>query len=94
MHNLPYPVTDIHVHIQPWQQLHPSAQAVMSFGRPDYESLAAMMNDPAAVLARMDEDGIDRIGMINYVAPRLMGFLCTSSPFNQTLMESSLPTEH
>lgn len=74
MHNLPYPVTDIHVHIQPWQQLHPSAQAVMSFGRPDYESLAAMMNDPAAVLARMDEDGIDRIGMINYVAPKLMGF--------------------
>ena len=46
----------------------------MSFGRPDYESLAVMMNDPAAVLARMDADGIDRIGMINYVAPRLMGF--------------------
>ena len=74
MHNLPYPVTDIHVHIQPWDQLHPAAQAVMSRGRPDYESLSAMMHDPAAVLARMDADGIDRIGMINYVAPRLMGF--------------------
>jgi len=74
VHNLPYPVTDIHVHIQPWDQLHPGAQAVMSRGRPDYESLSAMMHDPAAVLARMDADGIDRIGMINYVAPRLMGF--------------------
>ena len=74
MPDLPYPVTDIHVHIQPWDQLHPGAQAVMAHGRPDYESLAAMMHDPAAVLARMDEDGIDRIGMINYVAPRLMGF--------------------
>ncbi len=74
MHDLPYPITDIHVHIQPWERLHAGAQAVMSRGRPDYESLAAMMHDPAAVLARMDADGIDRIGMINYVAPRLMGF--------------------
>jgi predicted TIM-barrel fold metal-dependent hydrolase len=74
VHDLPYPVTDIHVHIQPWQQLHPGAQDVMSSSRPDYQNLATMMHDPAAVLARMDEDDIDRIGMINYVAPRLMGF--------------------
>ncbi len=74
MYDLPYPVTDIHVHIQPWERLHPGAQTVMSRGRPDYESLAAMMHDPAAVLARMDADGIDRIGMVNYVAHRLMGF--------------------
>lgn len=77
MHDLPYPVTDIHVHIQPWERLHPEARAVMSRGRPDYESLSAMMHDPQAVLARMDEDGIDRIGLINYVAPRLMGFTDT-----------------
>jgi len=77
VHDLPYPVTDIHVHIQPWERLHPEARAVMSRGRPDYESLSAMMHDPQAVLARMDEDGIDRIGLINYVAPRLMGFTDT-----------------
>jgi predicted TIM-barrel fold metal-dependent hydrolase len=46
----------------------------MSRGRADYDDLAAMMHDPEAVLARMDDAGIDRIGMINYVAPRLMGF--------------------
>ncbi len=74
MKDLPYPVTDIHVHIQPWEQLHPSAQDVMSRGRLDFESLSAMMRDPQAVLAKMDAAGIDRIGMINYVAPRLMGF--------------------
>jgi hypothetical protein len=71
---LPYPVTDIHVHIQPWEQLHPAAREVMARGRPDYDDLVAMMRDPQAVLARMDEAGVDRIGMINYVAPRLMGF--------------------
>lgn len=74
MHELPYPVTDIHVHIQPWEQLHPEARTVMSRGRPDYDDLSRMMHEPDAVLARMDEAGIDRIGMINYVAPRLMGF--------------------
>ena len=74
MKDLPYPVTDIHVHIQPWDQLHRGALDVMSRGRPDFESLSAMMHDPQAVLAKMDAAGIDRIGMINYVAPRLMGF--------------------
>ncbi|MGD8331303.1 MAG: amidohydrolase family protein [Acidobacteriota bacterium] len=74
MHDLPYPVTDIHVHIQPWEQLHPGARTVMSRGRPDYDALERMMHDGAAVLERMDAAGIDRIGMINYVAPRLMGF--------------------
>lgn len=74
MQHRDYPVTDIHIHIQPWEQLHPGAQQVMSRGRPDYDELSAMMHDPAAVLDRMDAAGIDRIGMINYVAPRLMGF--------------------
>lgn len=74
MHDLPYPITDIHVHIQPWERLHGGARRVMSRGRPDYDELSAMMHDPQAVLARMDAAGIDRIGMINYVAPRLMGF--------------------
>ncbi len=74
MHDLDYPVTDIHVHIQPWEQLHPGARQVMARGRPDYDDLAAMMHEPTAVLERMDAAGIDRIGMINYVAPRLMGF--------------------
>ena len=73
-HDLPYPVTDIHVHIQPWEQLHSGAREVMAKGRPDYEELGAMMSDPEAVLARMDEAGIDRIGMVNYVSPELMGF--------------------
>jgi hypothetical protein len=72
--DLPYPVTDIHVHIQPWAYLHSGARQVMARGRPDFDELVAMMSDATAVLARMDEAGIDRIGMINYVAPRLMGF--------------------
>ena len=71
---LPYPITDIHVHIQPWEQLHPDTREVMGARRDNYADLEAMMHDPRAVLDCLDEAGIDRIGMINYVAPRLMGF--------------------
>lgn len=74
VHDLPYPITDIHVHIQPWAQMHPHTRQVMAAQRDDPEGLEAMMLDPQAVLASMDAGGVDRIGMINYVAAELMGF--------------------
>lgn len=67
-------VTDIHVHIQPWEQLLPGARRVMAHGHDDFAGLQAMMRDPEAVLRRMDDEGIARIGIINYVSPGLMGF--------------------
>ncbi len=70
---LPYGVIDIHVHIQPWEQLLPAVRGRMA-GRPDAAGLAALMHRPADVLAMMDAAGIERIGMINYVSPDLMGF--------------------
>lgn len=79
--SLPYPVTDIHVHIQPWAQLRPGAQRVMAARRPNYAELEEMMLDPQAVLAAMDEAGVDRIGMINYVATELMGFTDDVNPW-------------
>lgn len=79
--DLPYPVTDIHVHIQPWEHLHAPTRKVMAARRDNYDELQEMMLDPAAVLACMDEAGVDRIGMINYVAPRLMGFTDAVNPW-------------
>lgn len=80
-HDLPYAITDIHVHIQPWEQMHPQARDVMAARRDNYEELQEMMLDPHAVLAAMDDAGIDRIGMINYVAAELMGFTDTVNPW-------------
>lgn len=78
---LPYPVTDVHVHVQPWAQMHPPTRRVMAARRDDFEQLQAMMLEPEAVLACMDEAGVDRIGMINYVAPELMGFTESVNPW-------------
>ncbi len=79
--DLGYPITDIHVHIQPWDQLLPQTRDVMALRRDNYERLEAMMLDTNAVLACMDEAGVDRIGMINYVATELMGFTHEVNPW-------------
>lgn len=73
-------VVDIHVHIQPWEQMRPEARAKM--GRSEaLAGLARLMHRPAEILERMDRAGVERIGMINYVAPDLMGFGPTVNDF-------------
>ncbi len=88
-HDLPYPITDIHVHIQPWAQLHPQTRDVMAARRDNYEELQEMMLGPKAVLDAMDEAGVDRIGMINYVATELMGFTDAVNPWCGKVAEAA-----
>src|SRR6266850_1279299 len=67
-------VVDAHVHIQPWRQFRPEALARMNAGRKDIERIQTLCDDPAAFLRFMDEEGIDRAVLINYVAPEIIGF--------------------
>jgi predicted TIM-barrel fold metal-dependent hydrolase len=69
-----YPIIDIHIHIQPWWQLLPDVQATMARGRPNYDDLLDVMKRPERFLKIMDDSGLERAGLINYVAPDLMGF--------------------
>jgi len=69
-----HPVTDIHVHIQPWETMHPHALKTIREGRADHELIESLMKSPQALADHLDEIGIDRIGIINYVAPDIMGF--------------------
>ena len=69
-----YPIIDMHIHIQPWWQLRPDVQATMAHGRPNYDDLLDVMKKPERFLKIMDEAGLERAGLINYVAPDLMGF--------------------
>jgi len=67
-------VTDLHVHIQPWEMHPPHVQRAMESGRTDLDRIRAFMASPKAFLDYLDECGIERVGLINYVAPDVMGF--------------------
>jgi len=67
-------VTDLHVHIQPWEMHPPHVQHAMESGRADLDSIREFMESPKAFLGFLDECGIERVGLINYVAPDVMGF--------------------
>ena len=67
-------VVDIHVHIQPWDQLKPEVAAAMMRGRTDLEAVLRFIRDPIAFTAFLDEQGIARVGLINYPSHDLMGF--------------------
>lgn len=68
------PVIDIHVHIQPWETMKPWAQKTITEGRKDYELIKSMMASPQALTEYLDREGIERVALINYVAPDIMGF--------------------
>src|SRR5215467_9925997 len=67
-------VFDCHIHVQPWKQLKPAALALMKTGRPDLDRVERALSSPLELLRLMDEQGIERAALINYVAPEVMGF--------------------
>lgn len=78
---LPYPIVDLHVHVQPWEELKPGARMRLIEERPDHAELEKLMVDPAALLRLMDAEGVERVGLINYVAPEVMGFTSRVNDF-------------
>jgi len=67
-------VFDCHVHIQPWEQLRPEIREAMTRGRADVERLERILASPDELLRLMDEEGIERAALVNYVAPDVIGF--------------------
>ncbi len=67
-------VVDAHMHIQPWRQFRPEALQRMAAGRNDLDWIRRMCDDPAAFLRFLDEEGVDRAVLVNYVSPDIIGF--------------------
>jgi len=67
-------ITDCHVHIAPMRLFKPEAMALMKKSRKDFEQIERYCQSPSAFLKHMDEIGIDRAVLINYVAPEVIGF--------------------
>ena len=68
------PVTDAHIHIQPYHMMPAAVADTFWKGKPNRAELEGYAADPGALLGRLDADGIARAGLINYVSPDLMGF--------------------
>jgi hypothetical protein len=64
----------VHVHIMPYHMVKPSALELIKKGRKDYADVEHYSADPKAFLAFLDTLGIERAGLINYVAPKTIGF--------------------
>jgi predicted TIM-barrel fold metal-dependent hydrolase len=67
-------IIDLHVHVQPFHMLKPDVRATFWKTPEDAAAAEAMAADPRVLLARMDADGIEQVGLINYVSPDVMGF--------------------
>jgi len=53
----------------------------MSTGRPNLDEIRAVMRDPERLLRLMNDAGVTRVGLINYVSPDVMGFTERVNPF-------------
>lgn len=67
-------VFDCHIHVQPWEELHPAALAMMTRGRTDSAYLQRVLASADELLRLLDAEGVERAALINYVAPEVMGF--------------------
>src|SRR5215475_13373950 len=67
-------ITDCHVHIQPIEMFNPAALETMKKKRANWEQIIEVSRSPKAFLKYLDEIGIERAVLINYVAPELIGF--------------------
>lgn len=67
-------VADIHIHIQPFHMMKPDVQRTFWQKKANREELESYAADPRKLLRQMDLDDVERVGLINYVSPDVMGF--------------------
>src|SRR5260370_13901369 len=58
----------------PYHMMKPSALELIKHGRKDYADVERYCADPKAFLAFLDTLAVERAGLINYVAPKIIGF--------------------
>lgn len=74
-------ITDFHLHIQPWHMFRPDAIEHMKKDRKDIDDVLKSLESPKAFLKYLDQAGIERAALINYVSPDVMGFTSEVNPW-------------
>ena len=67
-------VIDLHIHIMPHEMMKPGPLELITRGRTDFEEVERFCHDPKAFLKYLDSINTERAGLINYVAPEIIGF--------------------
>jgi predicted TIM-barrel fold metal-dependent hydrolase len=66
-------VIDLHVHIAPYHMLRPEARRTFLVGKDNREEIEGYSSDAPALLRLMDAERIERIGIMNYISPDVIG---------------------
>jgi predicted TIM-barrel fold metal-dependent hydrolase len=66
-------VIDLHVHIAPYHMMRAEARQTFLVGKPNREEIEGYSSDAAALLRLLDAEQIDRIGIMNYISPDVIG---------------------
>ncbi len=66
-------ITDVHLHLEPWENLKPEVFATMQRTMPDFDAMVKWIGDPRNLLQHLDDAGVERACLINYAAPDVMG---------------------
>ena len=67
-------ITDCHIHIQPVDMFKPQALELVKRKRANYDQIVEFCRSPKTFLKYLDQCGVDRAALINYVAPEVIGF--------------------
>ncbi|MEM2024538.1 MAG: amidohydrolase family protein [Candidatus Caldarchaeum sp.] len=67
-------INDVHIHVNPFSKLHKPAFDFFATNPYFRENNKKIENDPSYLIKRMDEDGVSRAVLINYVAREVMGY--------------------
>jgi len=71
-------VTDCHVHVNPLWEMRPDAVRLLEGLDAETERV---VREPKQLLARMDAAGLERVVLINYVAPEVIGYTEATNEF-------------
>ena len=67
-------VTDVHVHVQPREMIKPAVWEAFRRGSREAAEAEACFSSAKRLLAYMDRSGVERMVLINYESPDVMGF--------------------
>ncbi len=67
-------VIDIHIHIQPLGMLKPAVLELTRRSRHDFAQIEKFSADPVALLKYLDEAGVECVGLITSVSPKVIAY--------------------